>query len=255
MMDLHTPTVIGYWSDRSQSVGRPRSVDELAATTRAFLDTLTAIDPALVPELLLLGEHQSGRPADLSIDGLRRIYQRRKRDDPPTGSYVSGYGVHFVHPDHRQRQSVSFSVGATAGTNLVNVTLPRPEHAVGDASELLTARVGDAVLKAILDHWNAENGRWSVSKYSRPQRELGIDFTGLDALDRQRAINTRLAKELKIGWETLIPPHVPLDHTLLPAVADTETVTAGTLVRLGDAPLDVDLQDILDLRRALGYPT
>ncbi|OZD69027.1 hypothetical protein CH272_10130 [Rhodococcus sp. 05-340-1] len=255
-MDLHTPTVIGYWSDRSQSVGRPRSVDELAATTRAFLDTLTAIDPALVPELLLLGEHQSGRPADLSIDGLRRIYQRRKRDDPPTGSYVSGYGVHFVHPDHRQRQSPHLIVGKTGRTpNVVHVTLPRPEHAVGDASELLTARVGDAVLKAILDHWNAENGRLSVSKYSRPQRELGIDFTGLDALDRQRAINTRLAKELKIGWETLIPPQVPLDHTLLPAVADTETVTTGTLVRLGDAPLDVDFEDILDLRRALGYPT
>ena len=249
-MDLHTPTVIGYWHDRSQSV------DELAATTRAFLDTLIAIDPALVPELLLLGEHQSGRPADLSVEGLRRIYQRRKRDDSPSGSYVSGYAVDLVHPDHRQRQSVSFVVGKTGRTpNVVNVTLPRPEYAVGDASELLTARVGDAVLKAILDHWNAENGRWSVSKYSRPQRELGIDFTGLDAIDREHAINTRLAKELKIGWETLIPPQVPLDRTLLPAVADIETVPAGTLVRLGDAPLDVDFEDILDLRRALGYPT
>lgn len=255
-MDLHAPTVIGYWSDRSQSVGRPRSVDELAATTRAFLDTLTAIDPALVPELLLLGEHQSGRPADLSIDGLRRIYQRRKRDDPPTGSYVSGYAVDLVHPDHRQRQSLHLIVGKTGRTpNVVHVTLPRPEHAVGDASELLTAGVGDAVLKAILDHWNATEAHWDLEKYSRPQQDLVLGKVPRTSWTERREARKRWAKELQIGWETLIPPHVPLDDTLLPAVADIETVTAGTLVRLGDAPLDVDFEDILDLRRALGYPT
>ena len=255
MIDLHAPTVIGYWHDRSQSVDRPRSAEDLAATTRAFLDTLAAIDPALVPELLLLGEHQSGHPADLSIEGLRRIYHRRKQDDPPSGSYVSGYSVHLVHPDHRQRQSVSFSVGATAGTNVVHVTLPRPEHAVGDASELLTARVGDAVLKAILDHWNATEAHWDLEKYSRPQRDLVLGKASSTSWTERREARKRWAKELQIGWETLIPPQVPLDHTLLPAVADTETVTAGTLVRLGDAPLDVDFEDILDLRRALGYPT
>ncbi|OZF30726.1 hypothetical protein [Rhodococcus sp. 14-2483-1-2] len=250
MIDLHAPTVIGFWRDRSQSV------DELAATTRAFLDTLAAIDPALVPELLLLGEHQSGHPADLSVEGLRRIYQRRKRDDSPSGSYVSGYSVDLVHPDHRQRQSLHLIVGKTGRTpNVVNVTLPRPEHAVGDASELLTARVGDAVLKAILDHWNAERGRWSVSKYARPQEELVLGKASSTSWTERREARKRWAKELQIGWETLIPPQVRLDRTLLPAVADIETVPAGTLVRLGDAPLDVDFEDILDLRRALGYPT
>lgn len=139
--------------------------------------------------------------------------------------------------------------------NVVNVTLPRPEHAVEDASELLTARVGDAVLKAILDHWNAERGRWSVSKYARPQEELVLGKASSTSWTERREARKRWAKELQIGWETLIPPQVRLDRTLLPAVADIETVPAGTLVRLGDAPLDVDFEDILDLRRALGYPT
>ncbi len=139
--------------------------------------------------------------------------------------------------------------------NVVNVTLPRPEHAVEDASELLTARVGDAVLKAILDHWNATEAHWDLEKYSRPQQDLVLGKASSTSWTERREARKRWAKELQIGWETLIPPQVPLDRTLLPAVADIETVPAGTLVRLGDAPLDVDFEDILDLRRALGYPT
>jgi hypothetical protein len=99
---------------------------------------------------------------------------------------------------------------------------------------LLTARVGDAIMKAIIEHWSPESARWGTREYRNAQ---GNEVS-----------------EIEVGWETYIQSGIDLDHSKLPVVAVLEELPNGTLIRLGEKPLDVNFDDILAVREALGYP-
>ncbi len=77
------PTVIGYWGTRVQSS------QEVAQTMRAFLDDLEEIDPELALPWVYTKKLDKGPPADLSVDGLVKIFEHSRSkemgysDTPP----------------------------------------------------------------------------------------------------------------------------------------------------------------------------
>ncbi|MCD2108026.1 hypothetical protein LQ385_23310 [Rhodococcus qingshengii] len=89
-------------------------------------------------------------------------------------------------------------------------------------------------MKAIIEQWSPDKARWGMPGYQKAQGKK--------------------AGEVEVGWETHIRSGIDLDHSKLPVVAALEELPNGTLIRLGEKPLDVDIADILAVREALGYP-
>ena len=57
-----------------------------------------------------------------------------------------------------------------------------------------------------------------------------------------------------MGWETYFHSGVTFDRSKLPQSAVVEELPIGTLVRLGDKPMEVAAADFVAVRAALGYP-
>ncbi|MBP1050717.1 hypothetical protein AS590_16770 [Prescottella equi] len=174
---------------------------------------------------------------DLSVEGLAKIFRAAKDvEGQSVAAFDLGYIVSLLHPDRYQFLRIQFSLGRNVPRvpNLVNVTLPPEKQAIGEASRLLTAGVGDAIMKAIIEHWSPESARWGTREYRNAQ---GNEVS-----------------EIEVGWETYIQSGIDLDHSKLPVVAVLEELPNGTLIRLGEKPLDVNFDDILAVREALGYP-
>ena len=57
-----------------------------------------------------------------------------------------------------------------------------------------------------------------------------------------------------MGWESYFRSGVTFDRSNLPQSAVVEELPIGTLVRLGDTPMEVATADIVAVRAALGYP-
>ncbi|EME20248.1 hypothetical protein G418_16681 [Rhodococcus qingshengii BKS 20-40] len=59
---------------------------------------------------------------------------------------------------------------------------------------------------------------------------------------------------MEVGWETYFHSGVTFDRSKLPQSAVVEELPIGTLVRLGDKPMEVAAADIVAVRAAMGYP-
>lgn len=223
-------TVIGYWGPRTQPV------EGIAAEVFSFLHSLRNIDPAL-GQAWVFSPETAFESTDLSVEVLAKIFRAAKDvEGQSVAAFDLGYIVSLLHPDRYQFLRIQFSLGRNVPRvpNLVNVTLPPEKQAIGEASRLLTAGVGDAIMKAIIEHWSPESARWGTREYRNAQ---GNEVS-----------------EIEVGWETYIQSGIDLDHSKLPVVAVLEELPNGTLIRLGEKPLDVNFDDILAVREALGYP-
>lgn len=223
-------TVIGYWGPRTQPV------EGIAAEVFSFLHSLRNIDPAL-GQAWVFSPETASESTDLSVEGLAKIFRPAKDvEGQSVAAFDLGYIVSLLHPDRYQFLRIQFSLGRNVPRvpNLVNVTLPPEKQANGEASRLLTAGVGDAIMKAIIEQWSPDKARWGTPVYQKAQGKK--------------------AGEVEVGWETYIRSGIDLDHSKLPVVAVLEELPNGTLIRLGEKPLDVNFDDILAVREALGYP-
>ena len=224
------PTVGGYWGTRVQSS------QEVAQTMRAFLDDLEAIDPGLALPWVSTAEFDKV-PADLSVDGLVRIFEHsRSKEMGYSDTPGPGYDVDLSPEDgtraadHRQgRRAGNQCPPTVSGCRCRRRRMFPPE-----LRRLLEPDVGDAIMKVIVKHWEPDRARWSIGDY----------------LDLQ----PRVRGQIQVGWETYFHSGVTFDRSALPQSAAVEELPTGTLIRLGDKPMEVDAADIVAVRAALGYP-
>jgi len=226
------PTVAGYWGTRVQSS------QEVAQTMRAFLDDLEEMDPELALPWVYTKKLDKG-PADLSVDGLVRIFEHsRSKEMGYSDTPGPGYSIGLSPEDGTARQVGAWVGGLeTIAPNSVRVSLPSlpTETQLTDSTrQLLGPDIGDAIMKVIIKHWKPDRARWSIGDY-------------IDLQNRSKG-------EVEVGWETYFHSGVTFDRSKLPQSAVVEELPTGTLIRLGDKPMEVAAADIVAVRAALDYP-
>ncbi|MHD0303327.1 Imm52 family immunity protein [Rhodococcus erythropolis] len=223
------PTVAGYWGTRVQSS------QEVAQTMRAFLDDLEAIDPGLALPWVSTAEFDKV-PADLSVDGLVRIFEHsRSKEMGYSDTPGPGYDIDLSPEDGTARRVGAWVGGLeTSAPNSVLVSLPTETQLTDSTRRLLDPDIGDAIMRVIVKHWEPERARWSIGDY--------------------RHLQNRSKGEVEVGWETYFHSGVTFDRSALPQSAVVEDLPTGTLIRLGDKPMEVAAADIVAVRAALGYP-
>ncbi len=223
------PTVCGYWGTRVQSS------QEVAQTMRAFLDDLEAVDPELALPWVSTAEFDKV-PADLSVDGLVRIFEHSRSNEMGFSDTPGpGYDIDLSPEDGTARRIIARVGGLeTSAPNSVRVSLPTEKDVPTELRRLLEPDIGDAIMKVIVKHWEPDRARWSIGDY----------------LDLQ----PRVRGQIQVGWETYFHSGVTFDRSALPQSAAVEELPTGTLIRLGDKPMEVDAADIVAVRAALGYP-
>ncbi|MFK4361953.1 Imm52 family immunity protein [Rhodococcus sp. 27YEA6] len=223
------PTVIGYWGTRVQSS------QEVAQTMRAFLEDLEAVDPGLALPWVSTAEFDKV-PADLSVDGLVRIFEHsRSKEMGYSDTPGPGYSIGLSPEDGTARRIIAGVGGLeTSAPNSVRVSLPTEKQLTDSTRRLLDPDIGDAIVRVIVKHWDPDRARWSIGDY--------------------RHLQNRSKGEVEVGWETYFHSGVTFDRSKLPQSAVVEELPIGTLVRLGDKPMEVAAADIVAVRAALGYP-
>ncbi|MDI9960077.1 MULTISPECIES: Imm52 family immunity protein [unclassified Rhodococcus (in: high G+C Gram-positive bacteria)] len=223
------PTVAGYWGTRVQSS------QEVAQTMRAFLDDLEAVDPELALPWVYTKKLDKG-PADLSVDGLVKIFEHsRSKEMGYSDTPGPGYSIGLSPEDGTARRIIAGVGGLeTSAPNSVRVSLPTETQLTDSTRQLLGPDIGDAIMKVIVKHWKPDRARWSIGDY-------------IDLQKRSKA-------EVEVGWESYFHSGVTFDRSALPQSAVVEELPTGTLIRLGDKPMQVAAADIVAVRAALGYP-
>ena len=223
------PTVGGYWGTRVQSS------QEVAQTMRAFLDDLEEIDPELALPWVYTKKLDKG-PADLSVDGLVKIFEHsRSKEVGYSDTPGPGYSIGLSPEDGTARRIISRVGGLeTSAPNSVRVSLPTEKQLTDSTRRLLDPDIGDVIVRVIVKHWDPDRARWSIGDY--------------------RHLQNRSKGEVEVGWETYFHSGVTFDRSKLPQSAVVEELPIGTLVRLGDKPMEVAAADIVAVRAALGYP-
>lgn len=223
------PTVGGYWGTRVQSS------QEVALTMRAFLDDLAAIGPELALPWVSTAEFDKV-PADLSVDGLVRIFEHSRSNEMGYSDTPGpGYSIGLSPEDGTARRIIAGVGGLeTSAPNSVRVSLPTETQLTDSTRQLPGPDIGDAIMKVIVKHWKPDRARWSIGDY-------------IDLQNRSKG-------EVEVGWETYFHSGVTFDRSALPQSAVVEELSTGTLIRLGDKPMEVAAADIVAVRAALGYP-
>ncbi len=223
------PTVIGYWGTRVQTS------QEVAQTMRAFLDDREAIDPDWALPWVNTKQRSRGT-ADLSVDGLVRIFEHSRSGEMGYSDTPGpGYSISLSPEDGTARAIIAWVGGVeTSAPNSVQVALPTEKDVPSELRRLLDPGIGDAIMKVIVEHWEPDRARWSIGDY--------------------RKLQNRSKGEVEVGWETYFHSGITLDRSMLPQSAVVEELPTGTLIRLGDKPMEVAAADIVAVRAAFGYP-
>ncbi|WP_258955616.1 hypothetical protein [Rhodococcus erythropolis] len=146
-----------------------------------------------------------------------------------------GYSIGLSPEDGTARRIISRVGGLeTSAPNSVRVSLPTETQLTDSTRQLLGPDIGDAIMKVIIKHWKPERARWSIGDYYDLQNPA--------------------KGEVEVGWETYFHSQIAVDRSKLPQSAVVEELPTGTLIRLGDKPMQVDAADIVAVRAALGYP-
>ena len=175
-------------------------------------------------------------PADLSVDGLVRIFEySRSKEMGYSDTPGPGYDIDLSPEDGTARRVGAWVGGLeTSAPNSVRVSLPTEKQLTDSTRRLLDPDIGDVIVRVIVKHWDPDRARWSIGDY--------------------RHLQNRSKGEVEVGWETYFHSGVTFDRSKLPQSAVVEELPIGTLVRLGDKPMEVAAADIVAVRAALGYP-
>ncbi|ROZ54924.1 hypothetical protein EEB12_13815 [Rhodococcus sp. WS1] len=170
------------------------------------------------------------------MDGLVKIFEHsRSKEVGYSDTPGPGYSIGLSPEDGTARRIISRVGGLeTSAPNSVRVSLPTEKQLTDSTRRLLDPDIGDAIVRVIVKHWDPDRARWSIGDY--------------------RHLQNRSKGEVEVGWETYFHSGVTFDRSKLPQSAVVEELPIGTLVRLGDKPMEVAAADIVAVRAALGYP-
>jgi hypothetical protein len=236
-----------YWD------ARYAGVDSCADSLAQFLDRLAAIDP------LLTGWRNKGRTKREALDQpvvttehadlvarLSAGVNRRDVNHEPIEEL--GYSIGWWN-GHGSKSAVTLSVALGVTSlwvgNCVVIHLPDPRA----AKELYTATKALDVLHALIDVFAPDSAVWTNESLVAPQKEPDEPLeTGGYALGGLVGVAAGWANYLRHGTSPTF------DAAQLPISAVIEQVGDGSLVHVGDNPANPPLADVLQIRRAMGYP-
>ncbi len=183
-------------------------------------------------------------------DLVRRLLEGRNRGDSDNEVIESlGYSVLWGNGvgDHRAAAMLRVHIGASSVAigNSVVLNLPEPDA----VPNLYTRETAHKLLCALVQLFNPDSVLWSnqnlLDEQSEPDRP---------SEDGRGYISGTLVGE-PAGWANYLSDSNPVrfDATLLPASATVEQLGDGTLLTLASDPANPPLDDVFQVRRAMGY--
>jgi hypothetical protein len=237
-----------YWGPRAQSV------DECAKMLAELIPKLAEIDPLLsgwrsganskrkaMEQPLVTADH---------MDLVQRLMAGRNRTDTD-GAVIEelGYLVGWWSgsEDNKFATSISVHLGATTPWVPNSVVIKLPDSSA--ASSLYTHSHAEALVATAITIFAPDRAVWTSSKLTRLQAEPDRPT------DDGGCIGGQLIGH-PAGWATFLADSetIHFDLRQLPGSARVERLGTGTLVMLGDDPAEPPVPDVLQVRRAMGYP-
>ncbi len=244
MTQMIQSRISAFWGPRAQSV------DESAEIVSVFLSSLAAVDFSLdnwrerastkteATKKPLIND--PARLSDLLSSG------RNRRDDNGNVIAELGYSIGLWNGDVVSDASVNIHIGATSQwvQNSVSITLPDPAVRP-DLYKYDSART---VLTLIINAFHPDRAVWTNSVLTKQQTEP-------DSLTDDGGYILGQLVGHPAGWGTFLADEssVMFDQDLLPESAKVERVNSGLLVIVGDEPGNPSIEDVLQIRRAMGY--
>jgi hypothetical protein len=231
---------------------RAASVDECAQRLAALMEQLARVDP------LLTGWREGANSLRAAIkqplvttehtDLVTRLLAGRSREyfnDRPVIEEL-GYSVGWWNgnPDAHTRLSVACGITSSAVSNSCSLDLPEPD----EGPHLYDPAIAATLLNIVIDTWHTDRVVWTnhdvVDRQCQPDRRLeGGGIEGGQLIGHPA------------GWANYLSDSDPVkfDIGLLPAGATVQRLGTGTLVLVGHDPANPPLDDVLQVRRAMGY--
>lgn len=184
------------------------------------------------------------------VDLVQRLMAGRNRTDTD-GAVIEelGYSVGWWNgsEDNKAATSISTHLGATTQWVPNSVVIKLPNSA--GASSLYTHDHAEALLATVITIFAPDRAVWTSSTLTRLQADP----------DRRTEGGGYIGGQLighPAGWATLVAESesTHFDAERLPGSARVERIGHGTLVMLGDDPAEPPVPDVLQVRRAMGYP-
>ncbi|WP_341457224.1 Imm52 family immunity protein [Mycobacteroides abscessus] len=232
--------ISAFWGPRAQSA------DESAEVIWTFLSNLAAVDVSLdnwreraSTSIEATKQPLINDPAQLS--DLLRSGQNR-RDDDGTVITELGCSIGLWNGD----ASINILIGATSQwvQNSLSIVLPDPALRP-DLYEYDSART---ILSLIINAFHPDRAVWTNSVLTKRQTEP-------DSLTDDGGYILGQLVGHPAGWGTFLVDEssVVFDPELLPQSAKVERVNSGALVIVGNEPGNPPIEDVLQIRRAMGY--
>lgn len=232
---------------------RVESVDQAADRVAELVSALAALDPALSNwrDLGRSKREAIGKPMVTTnhADLVQRLLDGRHRTD--IGRQIMedmGYSVYWWNgaEDNQAAANLNIHIAASALGNHVVLNLPKPDT----VPSLYSPDTAQKLLHIFVDIFDPDSLLWSnhelLAKQTEPDRptEDGRGYI-LGQLIGQPA-----------GWAIYLNDSNPVkfDTGLLPSGATVERLGNGMLVTLGSDPANPPISDVLQVRRAMGYP-
>lgn len=249
----------GMWGTRIQDTA------ECAAMIRRFLDRIAEVDPSLNMNgrwQYYINEELDGpedmAAADDSLAGLTALLDRSRIPDGGMETVMDmippelGSNLHlYDNREHGFRLSVRCGGKQFRAAQKNALIFDFPDARVIQDGErvLYEPRTIDALLRIVIEVCTPDTAVFldidlHAAKLSSQHPNLG----------KRMKFEQQRRSEVRLGWETFIVGNPTLHYDLLPDIATVEKTNGGTLIRLGDDPMNTPVSAILDLRLALGYP-
>jgi hypothetical protein len=227
---------------------RVESVDESADAVARLVTALAQLDPALTEWRGGRSEHAQTVVTADHADLVRRLLEGRTRGDFDNEVIESlGYSVYWRSGTEDRRAAVTLSVhiGASSLGNSAVLGLPDPDV----VPSLYTRETAHKLVCTLVQLFNPDSVLWSNHDLLDRQKE-----PDRPSEDGRGYISGALVGE-PAGWANYLSDSNPVtfDAALLPTGATVEHLGNGTLVTLGSDPADPPLDDVLQVRRAMGY--
>ena len=232
--------ISAFWGPRAQSA------DESAEVVSVFLSSLAAVDASLdnwrkraSTKIEATKQPAINDPAQLS--DLLSSGQNRRDDN---GNVITelGYSIGLWNGD----ASININIGATSQwvPNSVSIALPDPEL----RPDLYKYDSALTILTLIINAFHPDRAVWTNSVLTKQQTEP-------DSLTDDGGYILGQLVGHPAGWGTFLADEssVAFDQELLPQSVKVERVNSGALVIVGDEPGSPPIEDVLQIRRAMGY--
>jgi hypothetical protein len=228
---------------------RGESVDEAADRVARLVTALAGLDPALTGWRGGESKHAQTVVTTDHGDLVERLLEGRHRGETSHQVIESlGYTVYWFNGADDRRAAATLYVGIGASPTLGNgVALGLPDREA--VPSLYTRETAHKLVCTLVQLFDPDTVLWSNEDLLDQQKE-----PDRPTADGRGYISGTVVGE-PAGWANYLSDSHPVtfDAALLPAGATVEHLGNGTLVTVGRDPADPPLDDVLQVRRAMGY--